>query len=753
MNDKRILLDNVSILHDDPDKGYKRKVIKNLNLNLELNSIVSIIASDNYDRHLIGQVLNGKVKTTEGQIRFMGSYFNNKTQYRGVKSEYITLDKINSIKNDKNIGEFLKENILNKKFNKKNYGSTLKEYKLELKNLSKELKDLSNDKKVSEKLINEKKSELQGRAIKKFKDLYKEQKSLNLIQEFKDCLHDNEIFIKTSNKKLEKEIIYTKEFYLGKEKSLKVFNKNNLKQIKEIRNKERDEIINNKSKNSVERDIENLIFSRTKRELKNLHRYILSLNTPNLEFKKTFIKSIENLIESKQNDTYYKKIEKVLKEVSRLTSFVNKDIYLQIKHRISFMKNILDPKSPINSREFNNLLNYIEKSYVGRRNYFYKAIDDIELQLEALQLKNKQERINSIREVWEHKIISLRFQAQIYRERIVVLNNQKAMIDEYAIAHNDNNTNHIYKYIFESENTLHKIDLALNRWRFKRQVLLLKLNSKICVENLKIDNEKIKKQISKIKSTLKHGGNFKIYKNAYIQSFINEHFKRIEANDLTLAMRKSIEKRKEDTKTRIKELNELINKLEIKMDTNNFENQELTLTYLLDDIFFDTDLLENTMDETSISQKQRLSLVKSILEGKEVIILEDPKYDIDLNAKSEIAKSIKNIVYKHNVMIILLTSDIKIAQATSDRIAFMNNGTVYEKGDLGEVIQNPTHPFTKQIIERALEQKFGRLKEFDVGTLRHSAFSILKNFEIGKDHTIFCTEEELTEWGVTKWEL
>ncbi len=753
MGEKRILLNNVSVLANDPIKGYKRKVLKNLNLNLESNKVISIVSSNNYDRLMIGKVLTGEVKPTEGEVRRLGDYFNNRQDYRGEKFSFITREYIDSIKNERTIDSFIKENILSKRVNKENYEEALKEYKEELSNLMNEKNDLESEKRIAKILYQKKKEELEKQAIENIDDLSSDYRYRNSIKEYNDYIDNNLAAIKHAPKRLDKEIIHAKEYYLGKEDSLSNFYKGVVATIKEIRRLERLEVRATKKSGYIERDIENLVFSRTKRELKSLLRYLNSMNKPNLQFEPTFIKKIEKLIDSKQSDSYYKGIESCLKDVAKLTSFTNEDISSHIKQRISFMKNILNPRSPINSREFNNLLNTMQKWYDKRKEYFAKALDDIELQIEELQIKNKKEKINAMREVWEHKIISLRFQAQIYRERAIVIDGQKATLDEKAIEHNEENANEIYKHVLEEEKTLNTIDIALNRWRFKREVSLLKLTSKIYVEELKLDNFKLKKEITKFEEKLIHKENFESHKNTYIQKFLEENLERINKSELKPKQLKEIQKRKKDIDLRIEELQEIIANLENKMDVKYFDNEELALTYLLDDISFDTDLLQNTLEGSSVAQKQRLALVKSVLEGKEVIILEDPKYDLDLSAKSEIATSIKNIVSKHNIMIILLTNDVKLAQTVSNRIAFMDNGTVYEKGKLDEVMWNPTHPFTKWIIENTLEQKYGGLEEFDHSTLKHSQFSILKNHVIGKDHTVFCTDEELKEWGAEKWEL
>lgn len=743
--DKKIIFNNVSLLTKEPKKTYRRKILKNINLTLDSNLVTSIIAENTYDRFLLGKLLSQKIKPTKGEINLLGDYLTNKTTFRGEKFSYITIDELNSINGEKTVGDFLKENILRKNFVKKNYLTSLKEFEKEREELQEEYAILNDKEKLQLKLFNKKKEYIQDNKLVNFERLNNNYKYNQLIKEYNDYLFDNEYSTKNLWRKLDSEILYYKNFYKGKEKSIKNGLKLLIKDIKEIRSQERAEQRVMQYSESVDRDIENLIFIRTKRELRNLYKYLKSLNKPNLDFKRQFISSIEKAIKNDNRNVFYKELDWILKEIRKITQFSNYEISSLLEMRISYIKNVLDPRSPINSRKFNNLLHYVEEKFNKRKLYFEKVISDIELEIEKSVLMDKQEKTNLMRQAWEHKIISLKFQAQIYKERIFVIEQNRKIIDEVALLHSYETINDVYDIIFELEKTLTDVDVALNNWRYRRQISLLKLMNKIQIDELIENKKNLNKKISEYSNMLDYKGDNVEYRKNIVQNFVNNRKYRIDKYDLTTLEKDWAEKRKQSIKERLEKISAIIKELEEKLDVYNFGNKELYLTYLLDDISFDTDGLELQMGNISIAQKQRLSLVKSVLEGKQVIIIEDPKYDLDLNSKTEIVNSIKNIVSNHNVLIVLLTDDLKLATTVSDKIAFMYRGTIFENGSLKSVINNPIHPFTKWMLD-GLNNKYGSLGPFEGEMLNHSIFSDFKLKEVEKNHMVFCTEEEYQKW-------
>lgn len=745
--EKKIILNNVSVLTNVPGQIRKRKIIKNINLNLENNSVVSIIANDGFDRHLLGKVIAGQVKPTEGEIRYLGNYLNNRSIYRGDKVDFITLDSFDNIRSDLTINSFIKQNIFKKKFVMKNYEASLQEYKEELAKVEKEKATITNPSKLSQLILDNKLRYLSETSITRFKQFQEEQRVIDLTKEYEDYIFNNDQSISNEAKSLDEQITYAKELYLGKEESIKNHYRDIVKEVKDIRKLEREEMKLRGTTEETDRDIEDLVFSRSKRELNNIIKYLRGLPKPNVHLDKNFLTLLDKTALLQNRSKYYKDIDDCMKAVKKLTAFTNEDISKHLSQRLAFLKNILDPKTHINSREFNNLLNMLETRYQQRKNYFNKVINDINLQIERTSQKDKQERINSMREVWEHEIVSLRFQAQIYRERLVLIDDYKKLLDEAALRHAEENANEVYMSVLKMESTLHTVDQALNKWRFRRRVSLLKLISKIKIEELRTDNELLRNKIAKKQTERKLNGKYEDYKEAYIGLFTNERKRRAKNYVLSEQEEAFYKIKLSKINTRIDELKLIIEDLESRSSVTNFEIEELALTYLLDDISLDTDSLNSSFNEISLAQKQRVALVKSIIEGKEIIIIEDPKYDLDINAKSEIVQSIKNIVSKYNIMIILLTEDVKLAAAVSDRIAFMNSGTVFEKGLLNKVLENPIHPYSKWMIQHGLHQKYGNILPFKGETLNHSIFSAIETFTIDRDHTVFCTKEEIEKWN------
>ncbi|NQX83519.1 MAG: hypothetical protein HRS50_02310, partial [Mycoplasmataceae bacterium] len=187
------------------------------------------------------------------------------------------------------------------------------------------------------------------------------------------------------------------------------------------------------------------------------------------------------------------------------------------------------------------------------------------------------------------------------------------------------------------------------------------------------------------------------------------------------------------------------------INLHNIDDLELKMTYLLDDVSFKIHPLNSKLFNLSISQIQKLSLVKSILEGYEIIILQDPVNDVDSLAKSSLSTAIKKISNDYNVMIIILTKDIKIAETFSDQIVIIKEGINIEQGTPKEIFENPIHPFTKEMIKNSDKIKFLSPENTFVNSsnknLKYNLFANLKLRKIKDTHWIFSTQDEYDKWN------
>ena len=103
--------------------------------------------------------------------------------------------------------------------------------------------------------------------------------------------------------------------------------------------------------------------------------------------------------------------------------------------------------------------------------------------------------------------------------------------------------------------------------------------------------------------------------------------------------------------------------------------------------------------QISGGQQQRVAIARAIAMEPSILLLDEPTSALDPELSKEVLTTIKKVAEQGATMLIV-THEIAFAQSISDRIIFMENGLIVEKGPPEQVISNPKEQRTRQFMRR-----------------------------------------------------
>ena len=94
-----------------------------------------------------------------------------------------------------------------------------------------------------------------------------------------------------------------------------------------------------------------------------------------------------------------------------------------------------------------------------------------------------------------------------------------------------------------------------------------------------------------------------------------------------------------------------------------------------------------------------------------VIIADEPTTALDVTIQLQYLLLLKEIQASTGLAIIFITHDFGVVARMCDRVAVMYAGRIVEQGDVRDLFDNPSHPYTEALIESVpkLEQQVDRL--------------------------------------------
>ncbi len=118
-----------------------------------------------------------------------------------------------------------------------------------------------------------------------------------------------------------------------------------------------------------------------------------------------------------------------------------------------------------------------------------------------------------------------------------------------------------------------------------------------------------------------------------------------------------------------------------------------------------TRILSAYPDQLSGGMLQRLSLAASLLMNPHLLLLDEPTSALDLSVGNEIYSYLSEYRESHDITMLLVTHDLGRAAGFADDIVVMLNGRIVERSDVYEFFRGPMHPYSRMLLESALDFK------------------------------------------------
>ncbi len=105
--------------------------------------------------------------------------------------------------------------------------------------------------------------------------------------------------------------------------------------------------------------------------------------------------------------------------------------------------------------------------------------------------------------------------------------------------------------------------------------------------------------------------------------------------------------------------------------------------------------------QLSGGQRQRVVIARALATEPSLLILDEPLSALDLVTAVQIIDLLRSMRQRLNLSCLLITHDLMLAQQLADRIIVLKDGVVIDSGPTQQILTNPSHHFTRQLIHAA----------------------------------------------------
>ena len=106
--------------------------------------------------------------------------------------------------------------------------------------------------------------------------------------------------------------------------------------------------------------------------------------------------------------------------------------------------------------------------------------------------------------------------------------------------------------------------------------------------------------------------------------------------------------------------------------------------------------------QLSGGQQQRVAIARALMLQPVILWFDEPTSALDPELTGEVLKVIRGLADRHTTMVIV-THEMKFARDVSDKVLFLDQGTIAEYGTPEQVFEHPKEERTRQFLERYFE--------------------------------------------------
>lgn len=120
---------------------------------------------------------------------------------------------------------------------------------------------------------------------------------------------------------------------------------------------------------------------------------------------------------------------------------------------------------------------------------------------------------------------------------------------------------------------------------------------------------------------------------------------------------------------------------------------------LMEMVRLPSELLERYPRALSGGQRQRVSIARALAVRPELIILDESIAALDVSVQAAVLELLAELKASLGLTLLFISHDLGAVRALCDDVVVLRNGSIVEQGPVAKVLDAPSHPYTRLLVD------------------------------------------------------